>query len=185
MNAENVNAGKPKIAGAIFRAPLGTELPTDATSELDAAFKELGYASNEGVTNSNTGSSNSIRAWGGDEVLVTQSEKTDTFTFTLIESTNVDTLKAVFGDKNVTGESTEAGITVNVNATELDYASYVIDMILRGGVPKRIVIPSGKPSVIGEVSYTDTSAIGYPVTLSTQPDEKGNTHYEYIGGAVI
>ena len=43
--ASNVTAGKPKITGAIFRAPVGSTLPTDAKTELDAAFKCLGYVS--------------------------------------------------------------------------------------------------------------------------------------------
>ena len=33
-NANNVTAGKPKIGGAVYRAPKGTTLPTDATSAL-------------------------------------------------------------------------------------------------------------------------------------------------------
>ena len=35
----NVTTAKPKIGGAVYSAPLGTALPTDATTELDNAFK--------------------------------------------------------------------------------------------------------------------------------------------------
>jgi len=39
MNAKNVTAAKPKVGGAIWCAPLGTALPTDAKSELDPEFR--------------------------------------------------------------------------------------------------------------------------------------------------
>ena len=72
--AANVTVGKPKITGAIFRAPLGTTLPTDATTALDEAFKQLGYASEDGVTNSNSPETDQIKAWGGD-IVATLSQK--------------------------------------------------------------------------------------------------------------
>ena len=42
MKTENVTAGKPKKGGAVFRAPVGTALPTDTTTQLNEAFKALG-----------------------------------------------------------------------------------------------------------------------------------------------
>ena len=80
-NASNVSAGKPKITGAIFVAPVGTTLPEDATSELNSAFKGMGYVSDAGVVNGTSMETTKIKAWGGATVLVIQTSKDDTFKF--------------------------------------------------------------------------------------------------------
>lgn len=178
-NVQNVSAGKPKIAGAVSVAPLATALPTDATTALPEAWKNLGYISEDGMTNENTPETDNIKAWGGDTVLITQNEKTDTFTFKLIEILNVDVLKFVYGDDNVTG-TLAVGIEIKANAQEAEDHPLVIDMILRGGVLKRIVIPLGRISEISEINYVDDDAVGYEVTVTAAPDATGNTHYEYI-----
>lgn len=178
-NASNVSAGKPKIGGAIYRAPLGTALPTDAISELDKAFKSLGYCGEDGLKNKNTPESGSIKAWGGDTVLNYQKSKDDVFTFTLIEAKDVETLKTVYGDENVTGEL-KSGIAVKANSKEMPDCAWVVEMILRGDTLKRIVIPSASVSEIGEIVYKDDNAIAYETTIKATPDKDGNTHYEYI-----
>ena len=175
----NVTAGKPKVGGAIFRAPLGTTLPTNATSDLASSFVCLGYVSEDGLTNDNSPESDDIKAWGGETVLTVQSSKDDKFGFTLIEALNADVLKTVYGDANVTG-ALATGITVKANTKDLTEYVWAIDMVLRGGALKRIVIPNGKVAEVGTITYADGDAVGYEVTLGTAPDTDGNTHYEYI-----
>lgn len=179
-NVANVSTGKPKVAGAVFRAPLGTTLPTDATTALDAAFKELGYVSEDGVTNNNTPDSDTVKAWGGNTVLVVQNEMTDEWTLTLIESLNPEVLKAVYGDARVTVDSQAGTITVQATADQRIDAAYVIDMIMKGGAMKRVVIPNGSMSELGEIVYKDDEAVGYELTLKALPDTAGVQHYEYI-----
>lgn len=178
-NSSNVSAGKPKLSGSVFRAPIGSTLPTDASTALASAYVNQGYCSDDGFKNNMGITTETVKAWGGDVVLTTQTEKTDEFTVTLIEGINEEVLKTVYGSNRVSG-SLATGLTVQVNSEEQTESIWVCDMILKGNIAKRIVIPYGKITAIGEVTYGDSNAIGYALTISARPDDNNNTHYEYF-----
>lgn len=178
-NANNVTAGKPKVSGSIFRAPLGTALPANAVEELASEFKQLGYIDENGLTNSNSMSVTNVKAWGGDTVLSSQTDKPDTFKFNLIESLNIEVLKSVYGDHNVSGDL-NTGISIKANSDEQEPYSWIVEMILKGGALKRIVIPSASVTAVGDINYGDGKPVGYDTTITAVPDTNGNTHYEYI-----
>jgi hypothetical protein len=174
-----VTNAKPKTGGSVHVAPLGTTLPTDATTALAAAFESLGYISEDGITNSTTRESASIKEWGGSTVLNPQTEFEATYKMTFLDSVDLNVLKAVFGSANVTG-TLATGITVKVNADELDEQSWAIDMVLNGGAVERDIIPSGKITEVGDIQYVADDAVMFEVTITTHPDSSGNNAYKYL-----
>lgn len=178
-NVQNVSVGEPAVAGAIYRAPTTATLPTDASSALSSSFKTFGYISEDGLTNTNSRDTATVKDWSGADILTLQNSKTDTFKYKMMEVKNIEVLKDVYGDDNVTGDLS-SGLTIKANAKELTAHAYVIDVLLSGGYLKRIVIPNGKVTDIADLVYKKTEAMGYEVTITALPDAQENTHYEYI-----
>ena len=183
-NAVNVSTGKPKISGGVYRAPKGTTLPTDATTALASAYVCLGYVSEDGVENSNELDVSDIKAWGGNIVYRSLTEMTDTFGLALIESENTDVLKTVYGTSNVSVDAS-GNITINVVAEDPEEAVWVIELALRGGRAKRIIIPDGAITSREAITYNDSDAIAYGITISAYPDSNGKTHIEYLEKASV
>lgn len=177
--ALNVSTGKPNISGGIYRAPLGTTLPTDATTTLAGAFVSLGYIAEGGVTHSFEVDAGEYRAWGGDVVMAYQNSKTHRFAFGMLEVLNPEVYKTIHGSTNVSG-SLSTGITVTADGKDMPEFIYVIELAMRDGAMARIVIPDGKITEMGDVTYSDGDAVSFPVTITAQADNSGNTFYEYI-----
>lgn len=181
-NTALVTAGKPKVTGAVFYGDLTQTLPTDSTTALGNGFNHVGYISDAGVVKSTAMESTPIKAWGGDTVMDADGGKAVKYKFTMIESMNVNALKVVHGDANVSGDLS-SGITATTDNSPMEERAWVIDQILRGGGTKRTVIPKAKVTALDDESYVDNNAVGLGVTLTCYPDTNGKTVYEYLKGA--
>ena len=181
-NEAYVSTGKPKVGGAVFVGATTLTLPTSAVAALPTGFVGLGYCSEDGVTQSQEVNSDEVKAWGGDTVLVTEDDKSETWQMTFIEMMNINVLKEMYGSANVSG-TLETGITISSGTDAHEARAWVIDMILKNGALKRIVIPKGVITEIGDVVYNDTDPVGYPVTIKATSDASGKYHYEYIKAA--
>jgi len=177
--ATNISTGKPNIAGAVYVGTIGTAtVPTDATTALTSDYVCLGYVSEDGLENENSLDFSEIKEWGGAIVYRSLTQMTDNFKLTLLESENVDVLKNVYGDANVTESS--GAVTVNVKAEDPQEKIWVFELSLRGGKKKRIVIPDGAITSRENIAYKGDEAIGYGITISAYPDASNSTHKEYI-----
>jgi len=95
-----LDSGNVRLAptGHVYVAPFGTALPTSATSGLNAAFKELGYIDENGVSVTPSVNTNGIPAWQAavDVKTVLTSVALDV-KFTAMEITQVTTAEFFFG----------------------------------------------------------------------------------------
>ena len=180
-DSQKVTAGRPKVGGAVFSATLGSSLviPTDASTALTSDFKDLGYVSEDGVTQTMSNDTTDVKEWGGNTVLSIDDNFADQWKMKLIEATNIDVLKEVFGQNNVTVDS-NGHITIAASAVGRDYRCYVVDMVLRNGGIRRVVLPNAKIASVEDITHGAKDAVGYGITLKCAPDASGKSHYEYI-----
>lgn len=174
LNSAAVAVG---VTGSVYVAPVGTTVPTSTSAGLAAGFVDVGYISEDGVTEGNANDTNDIVAWqNGDIVRRVQTSYDFTVAFTMIE-TNEASLALFYG--NFThGPGVTDGI-VQVTGVQSGRIAVVINVI-DGTRLIRTVLPSAQITERGDVSHVNGDAISYPVTITAYPDANGVKAYKYI-----
>ena len=156
LTADNVVVG---ITGRVYVAPTATTAPTASDSTLDAAFKDLGYVSADGVEYATDRSTNQIRAWqNADLVREVVTEGTITYKFMLLES-NQDVIQTYFGSTMTAGK-----LEVDPTATG-GRKSFVIDVV-DGAKTIRHYIPAGEVMAVESQTIANGDAVAYGVTVT-------------------
>lgn len=179
-NQANVSAAKGVKGGYIFSAPLGTTLPTTVVkkaSELDKAFKVLGFVAEDGYTESVSEDSNDIVDMNGDLMDSSNSNRVESGQVTFAEI-KASTLKRQYGEDNVTDEN--GVITVKHNADSHDAFAYVMLLILKNGRMWTKVIPNGQSSELDDLTISSSELCQRALTIKYLTDDAGNTCYDYF-----
>lgn len=151
----------PADGGAVYGAPLGTTLPTDATAALAGGFVDLGWVDEDGVVNAIQRDTTKHYAWGGEVVKVTQGKYEETIKLTLLEST-ANVLKEVYGQSAVTTDG--AKTTIEHSPLMLGRRSFVIEFTDEQGTG-RIVIREGQVTEVADVNYKHNELTMYQITI--------------------
>lgn len=189
QSSANVTFSKPGTSanksGYIWVAPLGTAIPADATTELDAAFVGLGYLSEDGLTEpASFTAGDDIVAAGGDTVAQADPTFSKTWTGTCIEALNEDLLKVAYGSTNVTvtaaTSSKDGTITVKEQAGEVEHHVIVIDEMLKGGRKRRNVMADATFLITGDISHVHTALVNFDFTINAYPTAAQPAQTQYI-----
>lgn len=178
MNTAEVTYGAAAATGAIWVAPKGTTLPTDATTALNTStFTLLGFTSDAGVQIAESRSQESIRAWEArKEVVTLTTEYTESVSFTPIQC-NADVAKLTWGSGNVTVGQNGA-LTCKHTGDTLDPVVIVVETTPAAGIVKRYC-GTYQLSERGEQTMDGTQVDGRQLTFNAIADSSGVTTYEY------
>jgi hypothetical protein len=182
----DVRVGAPDqlTTGAIKHAPIGTALPTlagitPAQVTIDQAFTGNEYVSEDGLTLAPSFTTADIKDWSGAIVRKVLEAFDGTLSWTMI-STNASAFGIAFGAANVTSVAANGThgnqARVQLGAHMPEPQSWVF-LMKDGNARIVIVVPNGQVTEVGEVTFAANEPVGWNVTLSTYPDESGNSIY--------
>jgi len=175
-NSDNVRVGE---GGAVYSAPLGTAVPTSAIGALNVAFKDHGYVSEEGVTETRDRTTTKIKGWQGAATVrevVTDAEYK--LAFTLLE-TKKENIELYYGN---TVNTTNGSIDIDPAETG-GRRIFVVDVV-DGLETQRVLVRSGEITEVGDQVFRNGEPIGYQVTVIGYP-VNGVSATKFYSGQVV
>lgn len=155
--------------GKVYVAPAGTALPTNIATALNAAFKDVGYVSEDGVTFTDGKDIENVEAWQSFYPIRKLITAKNTAVEFVMRQWNEDTVKVAFGGGVI---QRTAGITTYRPPKPddaLDYRAVVIEWTDGAAITYRLVIP--RAIIDGEVgpNIVRTAAADLPVSFAVTP----------------
>lgn len=164
LNANEVQVG---ANGNVYVAPVGTALPTNETTALNASFIDLGYISEDGINFTDGQTKEDVKVWQSFYPLRTLVTEKATAVEFVLKQWNHTTVPLAFGGGSVTSTSGHTKYQPPVPGT-LDYRAMIIHWI-DGADIFRLVIPRGLVSGEVQSKIVRNAASDLPIHFDAQP----------------
>jgi hypothetical protein len=167
--------------GLVWMAVTGSTAPTDATTALAAAWKNMGGMVESGVSIKQNTSTTKKKFYGSpvtQRTLVTDQEYTVEATF---GETNART-QELFWRKallSITPAVTTGAFATTAGTYSRQLYAMVVDMV-DGLNRMRFYMPSVEVTGQGDIKIANSESIEWGVTLSVYPDVSGNAIYPFF-----
>ena len=176
-----VSLGKFKVGGYAYWAPAGTTPPKDSSTVLPAAFKLLGYLSEDGLTITSDTDTTEVKDANGTTVLKVISSFSESYQFAMLEILRAEAAKLRYNTDAVTG--TDKSMTIKHQMPSDEDFVLVFEIAMSGDVKDRLVIGNCTRAKFGDRQVHAGDAQVYDVTVSANDMGNGVTAIEYIGRA--
>jgi hypothetical protein len=166
-------------SGVGYTADTGTAAPTGFTA-LPAAWNDMGYISQDGMTAAVSEERQSWTPWGALSPIRTQvTSSTKTFAVTCWE-TNKTVMSLYYKlPQSVMAPDSSTGIIsfAENDKPSPDRRAFVFDIMDGSTNLIRLYIPLGEVTEKGDVVYKSDDLVGYPITISAYPGTDGVSVY--------
>ncbi|WP_353809076.1 hypothetical protein [Agromyces sp. SYSU T00194] len=172
MAGKDIAEVRVAVDGIVATGEFGVATaPTDGTTELGVTWSDLGYVSEDGVTETTEQSTTVLRAWQrAKKVRTLIEEGTVRYAFTLLQ-TSADTVAFYYGGT----VGTDGSIVIDVSV-ERPVIAFILDVI-DGDDVIRAYAPEAQVVEVGDQVFASGEPVGYEVTVEC-------AYNETLGGSV-
>ncbi len=166
------------VTGTVYLGPLGTTLPTDVDDTLNAAFKSVGFISEEALTEALAITTERLRAWQrpvGIRTLTTEVEWT--FQFGMLETSPL-VLDLYYGLDD--GTTVAGGLaTTSITAFPRSVQRAMVIEIVDGDVITRYAIPVVEVGDREEIAHNLSEGTIWGVTVNVMGSALDDMGFRY------
>lgn len=174
--------------GGLWVAPFGTALPEDVDEPLDAAFKNLGYISADGVNITIDSATQPIEVWGGDEIATLRDTYSIEYSMQLFQVLSPEVNAVIFGDDNVSTQAATAEqgarMRVILNSKLPPRCSLVLDAFYENKAIRQVA-QIAQLSDLGDITLVHNAPLMFEPTFRVLKGTDGNHIIQYSDDGVV